>query len=155
MVEAVPRAGRVRRRAPGALDATTRPSSTASSSTSTPCGPSRSRSSSPHPPVVSGRRVGSARSTRSSGPTGGRRWTSPSVTWRSGSAGSARRWPTRAAADVPVTLVTFGDPDPDVLRAYRDLGIARVVIGASRTGWDDPSTSYAFIDRYAELIPEL
>jgi hypothetical protein len=29
------------------------------------------------------------------------------------------------------------------------------VIGASRTGWDDPSTSYDFIDRYAPLVAEL
>ena len=43
-------------------------------------------------------------------------------------------------AEVPVTLVTMGDPDPDVLRAYRDLGVTRVVIGAARTGWADPST---------------
>ncbi len=57
--------------------------------------------------------------------------------------------------DVPITLVTFGDPDPDALRRYRDLGVERAVIGASRTGWDDPSTTHPFIDRYAELVDEL
>lgn len=57
--------------------------------------------------------------------------------------------------DVPITLVTFGDPDPEVLRRYRDLGIERAVIGASRTGWADPATTYPFLDTYAALIPEL
>jgi probable F420-dependent oxidoreductase len=57
--------------------------------------------------------------------------------------------------DVPVTLVTFGDPTADTLRGYRALGIDRVVLGAARNGWDDPSTTYPFIDRYAPLVPEL
>lgn len=57
--------------------------------------------------------------------------------------------------DVPITLVTFGDPTPDLLRQYRDAGAERAVIGASRTGWDDPSTTYPFIDTYAPLVDEL
>lgn len=57
--------------------------------------------------------------------------------------------------EVPITLVVFGDPDPDKLRRYRDLDVERAVIGAGRTGWDDPSTTYPFLDRFATLIPEL
>jgi probable F420-dependent oxidoreductase len=109
----------------------------------------------PHPPVISG--------------SAGRLGTQHAVEWADGWAPmdialgdvAKRVGRFRAAladagrADQPVTLVTFGDPDPDVLRAYRDLGVARVVIGASRTGWDDPSTSYDFIDRYAPLVPDL
>lgn len=56
---------------------------------------------------------------------------------------------------VPITLVVFGDPDVDDLRRYRDLGLERVVLGANRSGWDDPDTTYPFIDRYATTIEEL
>ncbi len=57
--------------------------------------------------------------------------------------------------DIPVSLVTFGDPSEATLHEYRELGIIRTVVGASRTGWDDPSTTLPFIDRYAALIPAL
>ena len=56
---------------------------------------------------------------------------------------------------MPITLVVFGDPDVDDLRRYRDLGLERVVLGANRSGWDDPDTTYPFIDRYATTIEEL
>ena len=60
-----------------------------------------------------------------------------------------------AGRDIPISLVTFGDPTPETLAGYRDLGVVRCVIGAARTGWNDPSTTMPFIDRYVPLIPEL
>ncbi len=60
-----------------------------------------------------------------------------------------------AGREIPITLVTFGDPTPATLHEYRELGVLRCVIGAAREGWADPSTPMPFIDRYAALIPEL
>jgi probable F420-dependent oxidoreductase len=60
-----------------------------------------------------------------------------------------------AGRTIPISLVTFGDPTPDTLHHYRELGVVRTVIGVSRTGWADPATTIPFIDRYAALIPEL
>ena len=56
---------------------------------------------------------------------------------------------------IPITLVTFGDPTFDTLKTYRDLGIERVIVGASRTGWDDPTTTLPCIDHLATVIEEL
>jgi probable F420-dependent oxidoreductase len=53
--------------------------------------------------------------------------------------------------EVPVTMVAFGDPTQPTLEAYRDLGVARVVVGPGREGWGDNSTTLDFIDRYAPL----
>lgn len=61
----------------------------------------------------------------------------------------------RDPASVPITLSIFGDPDPAALAHYRDIGIHRVVIGPARTGWDDPSTTLPFLDRWATRIPDL
>jgi probable F420-dependent oxidoreductase len=60
-----------------------------------------------------------------------------------------------AGRDIPITLVTFGDPTPETLQHYRDLGVTRTVIGAARQGWEDPTTTLPFIDHYAALINEL
>jgi probable F420-dependent oxidoreductase len=60
-----------------------------------------------------------------------------------------------AGRDIPISLVIFGDPTAETLHAYRELGIARCVIGAARDEWDDPATTLPFIDRYTPLIPEL
>lgn len=56
---------------------------------------------------------------------------------------------------LPITMAAFGDPTAATLAHYRDLGIDRVVLGTAREGWDDPSTTMAFIDHYAALVPEL
>lgn len=57
--------------------------------------------------------------------------------------------------DVAITMVTWGDPSAETLHAYRELGIERAVLGAARTGWDDPATVLPFLDRYAPLVSEL
>ena len=58
-------------------------------------------------------------------------------------------------APMPIILMTWGDPTLTTLASYRDLGIERVVVGPNRDGWDDPSRTLPFLDRYAELVPEL
>jgi probable F420-dependent oxidoreductase len=111
----------------------------------------------PHPPILCG--------------TGGRVGTGHAVAWADGwmpmdislgdVAGKVGRF-REAAADagrdpgaVPITIVTFGDPTVAALSAHRDLGVERVVIGAGRSGWDDPGTVLPFLDRWAAVIPEL
>jgi len=57
--------------------------------------------------------------------------------------------------DIPVTIVTFGDPTLETLQRYRDLGVECAVVGAARQGWDDAATSIPFVDRYAQYRDEL
>jgi len=111
----------------------------------------------PHPPVLCG--------------TGGRIGTREAVAWANGwmpmdvALGNVAKKVARfreAAAEagrdpdeIPVTLCTMGDPDLATLAGYRDIGIERVVIGAARTGWDDPTTTLPCLDAYAAMIPEL
>lgn len=109
----------------------------------------------PHPPVLCG--------------MGGRLGTAHTVAWADswmpmdvalGDVAKKLGLFRQAAADagrstIPVTLVAFGDPTPETLAGYRDLGVERVVLGASRKDWDDPRTTMPFIDRYAELIGDL
>ena len=57
--------------------------------------------------------------------------------------------------DIAITIVAFGDPTPDTLHAYRELGVKRVVLGAARTGWADPATTMPFVERYTSHIAEL
>jgi probable F420-dependent oxidoreductase len=60
-----------------------------------------------------------------------------------------------AGREIPISIVAFGDPTPATLHAYRELGVVRCILGAARQGWDDPTTTLHFLDRYAALIPEL
>jgi probable F420-dependent oxidoreductase len=64
---------------------------------------------------------------------------------------------TREAArePIPITISAIGDPSPETLTHYRDLGVDRVVIGAGRSGWGDAESTLPFLDRYAPLITEL
>jgi probable F420-dependent oxidoreductase len=109
----------------------------------------------PHPPILCG--------------TGGKLGTVHAVDWADGwmpmdialgdvakKIGLFRR--AEAAADrapTPVTIVAFGDPTRDTLLHYQDLGVERVVLGPSRAGWDDPTSTLPFVDRYAEIVPDL
>ena len=104
----------MRRGAPSRVGPTTNRSTTATSSTSIPCGRSRSPSSTRLHRCCSAPGAGSARSTRSAGQTGGCRWTSPSATCRSASR-EFRELAAEAGRDIPISLVTFGDPTPETL----------------------------------------
>jgi probable F420-dependent oxidoreductase len=111
----------------------------------------------PHPPILCG--------------TGGKLGTREAVAWADGwmpmdvalgdvakKIGLFRRAAEGAGRDpdaIPITLVTFGDPDLPTLAHYRELGVARAVIGGARSGSDDPATTLPWLDRYAEMIPEL
>jgi len=57
--------------------------------------------------------------------------------------------------DIVVSVVTMGDPEPDALLAYRELGVTRVILGAGRQGESDPATTLPFLDRYAPLVDDL
>ena len=111
----------------------------------------------PHPPVLCG--------------TGGKTGTREAVAWADGwmpmdialgdVAKKIGRF--RAAAEaggrdpsaIPISIVTFGDPTLATLAHYREVGAERVVVGASRAGWDDPATTMPFIDTYAAMVAEL
>ena len=111
----------------------------------------------PHPPVLCG--------------TGGRVGTREAVAWADGwmpmdiALGDVGRKVARfreiAAeagrdpAAIPISMVTFGDPDLATLARYRELGVDRVVLGSARTGWDDPVTTLPCLDTYAAMMPEL
>jgi probable F420-dependent oxidoreductase len=108
----------------------------------------------PHPPVLLG--------------TGGRLGTQHAIRWADEwmpmdvALGNVpkriarfRELAAEAGREIPISLVTFGDPTAETLHAYRELGVVRCVIGAAREGWNDPATTLPFIDRYAPLIPEL
>ena len=56
---------------------------------------------------------------------------------------------------MPIVMTTWGDPTADQLLRYAELGIDRAVLGAGRADWEDPTTALPFVERYADLVPEL
>lgn len=111
----------------------------------------------PHPPVLCG--------------TGGRIGTREAVAWADSwmpmdialgdvtkKVAKFRQIASEAGRDpdtVPITIVAMGDIDLTTLARYRDIGVERTVVGAARTGWDDPATTLPCLDHYAQMIPEL
>lgn len=61
----------------------------------------------------------------------------------------------RDAGDLDLTIMAWGDPSLRRLASYRDLGFTRVVLGGGRRDALDPSTTLAFLDRYADMAGEL
>jgi probable F420-dependent oxidoreductase len=57
--------------------------------------------------------------------------------------------------EIELSVVVTGDPDPDRLREYRDLGVRRALIGGLRPGMEDTDDTWRFLDRYAPLLAEL
>jgi len=108
----------------------------------------------PHPPVLLG--------------TGGKVGTQHAVRWAdewmpmdvalgnvAKKIGKFREVAAEAGREIPISVVSFGDPTPETLHHYRELGVVRTIVGAYYGGWEDPATTMSFIDRYAALIPEL
>ena len=56
---------------------------------------------------------------------------------------------------IPITLIVSGEPEPSTLAHYRDLGVTRATIGASRKDEDDPDSTLRFLDRYEHVAREL
>ncbi len=154
----LPGAGGVHRRAARSCGATRRRSTTAAGSTSTPvwaepeaaAGRPTRRSSGAWP-------VGSVPRTPSLGPT---QWMPMDLALgdvaKRVDAVPRRRWPTPAVRRCPIILMAWGDPTLATARGYAR---ARHRAGGARrrtaTAGTIPTTRLPFLDRYAELVPEL
>jgi len=57
--------------------------------------------------------------------------------------------------DVEITMVSMLNVTGDLLKRYRDLGVARVNIGISTDNWNRPEVVMPMIERFSKLIPEL
>ncbi|MGE0387384.1 MAG: TIGR03619 family F420-dependent LLM class oxidoreductase [Gammaproteobacteria bacterium] len=60
----------------------------------------------------------------------------------------------RDPAQVPISVVVLGEPDPDTMLRYRDLGVVRVVFGAGLP-LERPGDFEAVLDRCAPLVTKL
>jgi len=56
---------------------------------------------------------------------------------------------------VEITLVSMLNVTGDLLKRYRDYGVARVNIGVSMENWDRPEVVMPMIEKFSKLIPEL
>lgn len=57
--------------------------------------------------------------------------------------------------DVEITMVSMLNVTSDLLKRYRDLGVARVNIGVSMENWDRPEVVMPMIEKFSKIIPEL
>lgn len=61
----------------------------------------------------------------------------------------------RKADDVEITMVCMANATADLLKSYRDLGVARVNIGVSMENWDKPEVVMPMIEKFSKIIPQL
>jgi len=61
----------------------------------------------------------------------------------------------RKVEDVEITMVSMLNVTGDILKRYRDLGVARVNIGVSMENWNKPEVVMPMIERFSKLIPDL
>jgi probable F420-dependent oxidoreductase len=57
--------------------------------------------------------------------------------------------------DVEITMVCMLNATADLLKRYRDMGVARVNIGVSMENWGKPEVVMPMIERFSKIIPEL
>lgn len=61
----------------------------------------------------------------------------------------------RDPQSVEINIQIMDTSNMDKLKAYRDMGVQRAIIGVSMEGWGKSETVMPMIDRYAEIIPDL
>lgn len=61
----------------------------------------------------------------------------------------------RDPADMEISVQTMVTPDLDRLKAYRDLGVDRIIIGVDAEGWDKPERIMPLVDEFANYIPQI
>ncbi|WP_166903980.1 TIGR03619 family F420-dependent LLM class oxidoreductase [Mycobacterium sp. DL440] len=61
----------------------------------------------------------------------------------------------RDPSTLDLTIMAWGNPTLEKLAGYRDLGFNRAVLGGGRKKGGDPSTTWEFLDAYADMVDEL